>query len=194
MRNLIGTIFVALLLLLSSCAAPGSALGKVGIRANISLPLESDLRLRITLDESYGLGSIDRYFGKPEDYGHKDQVTVLTMKPDGSFEDQIFEVLYHVTYFILPPLGPIPRKAPKPYYIIEFSNIKDEIYVVGEPRTGFEYRTYSYSKNAEFSKDEAYWRITSGEFTEALIENTNMWLLNIKIERNIQTTSAQANN
>ena len=62
------------------------------------------------------LGGLDEYFGKPEDYGHHDRINILDVSEEGIFKGAEDEVLYHMTFWLLPPLGIIPKTPPKPYY------------------------------------------------------------------------------
>lgn len=168
---------------LQGCAAPGSAIGRVSIDGEIYPPPKEELSVRVKLDKHYGLGGIDEYFGKPEDYGHHDIISILNVSRKGIFKGPKVEVLYHMTFWLLPPLGVIPKTPPKPYFFIEFSNKKDEIYLVGEAKDGFDYKVYDIPRNKEIAKEEASWHILSGEYLPIEGEAPNGWRLQLKIDK-----------
>lgn len=168
---------------LQGCAAPGSAIGRISIDGEINPPPKEELSVRVTLDKHYGLGGLDEYFGKPEDYGHHDIINILDVSKEGIFNGPEAEVIYHMTFWLLPPLGVIPKTPPKPYYFLEFSNKKDEIYLVGEAKDGFDYKVYDIPTKNEITKENACWNILSGEYLPIEGEGPNGWRLQLEIEK-----------
>jgi len=130
----------AVSLLLVGCAAPGSSITRHCIRGTVVDSLGRGVpgqRVVIVLPASYGLGGLDTYFGRPEDYGHHDQRAMLTTDGSGNFCHLFDPCAYHITFFLLPPLGPFPRRPPKPVYGVHLSPCT---YVVGYDRDHFDYR------------------------------------------------------
>lgn len=168
---------------LQGCAAPGSAIGRISIDGEIKPPPKDELKLRVTLDKHYGLGGLDEYFGKPEDYGHHDKINILNVNDDGVFKGPEAEVIYHMTFWILPPIGGFPKTPPKPYFFIEFSNIKDEIYLVGEAGESIDYKVFHIPTRKEISKEDAYWQIVSGKYLPIESEGPKGWRLKLEIEK-----------
>lgn len=179
-------MYICIVLVLASlqgCVAPGSATGRISIDGEIYPPPREELSVRVTLDKHYGLGGLDKYFGEPEDYGHHDKINILTVGKDGIFKGPEAEVIYHMTFWFLPPLGVIPKTPPKPYFFLEFSNKKDEIYLVGEAKDGFDYKVYDIPTRNEITKGDAGWHILSGEYLPIDGEGPNGWRLLLEIEK-----------
>ena len=183
MRSFVGIFVIISSVLIQGCAAPGSALGRVSINGVVNELNSEGLELKLVLDKNYGMGGPDSYFGTPEDYGYKDKINVVEINEDGKFHGEELDVVYHRTFLLLPPLGGFPKKPPKPYYFLEFSNKKSETYLVGESKNGFDYKVYDKSSRTEIEKYKAYWNIKSGEFVELEKEGQKGWLLTIEIEK-----------
>ena len=98
-------------LVVTGCVAPGSSMGILKLRgqAHNSNPFEEPLKVRVLLPKEYGLGGLDHFFGKPEDYGHSDKVEDKEVDNEGNFSFR-HKVIYHITFYILPPLGAFPQK------------------------------------------------------------------------------------
>ena len=97
------------------CAAPGSALTQVELTGELrdrdGKPL-AHRPLEICLPAGYGLRGLDARWGKPADYGHRDQwVTVIT-DGEGRFAHTFEPVSYSMLFWLVPPLG--GGRPPKP--------------------------------------------------------------------------------
>ena len=165
------------------CAAPGSTVGRISIDGEINPPPKEELNVTVTLDKHYGLSGLDKYFGEPEDYGHHDIINILNVGKEGIFKGPEAEVVYHMTFWFLPPLGIIPKTPPKPYFFLEFSDKKDEIYLVGEANNNFDYKVYDITSRNEITKQKASWNILSGEYLPIEGEGPNGWRLQLEIEK-----------
>jgi hypothetical protein len=180
---------------LYSCAAPGSAIGRIGIKGEILSKDVKNLKITFELPENYGIGGLD----KPSDHKHEKPPIEMVVDKEGKFSGY-YGAIYHVTVFLLPPLGAKPEIAPKPKFIYaRFSDSKDELYIffprMEESQDGFEYYVYDKSiktkeawkdgKVVKISKDKASWIIESGNFVkEKSQKNENEWVLYLKIRKN----------
>ena len=127
-------------LLLIGCAAPGSVLTRSSIHGKLldrrGQPV-SGQRVEVLLPSSYGLEGMDRIQGQPEDYGHHDETVVLRTDRNGEFRHLFEARTRSIMYFLLPPIGPVPRQAPKPSLQIRTPRHN---YLVGWNRDHFDYR------------------------------------------------------
>jgi hypothetical protein len=108
---------VALTGSLVGCVAPGSAVTQVRFAGQLKdesgEPL-GNLPIQICLPAAYGLAGLDAAMGKPADYGHQDQWVSLTTDAEGRYWYEFQPVTYSVSYWLFPPLGPMPKDPPKP--------------------------------------------------------------------------------
>jgi|SRR5262245_23157615 len=181
MRALILPLLVAITS--SGCAAPGSALGHLGFSGAVSEPNSAaPLTIAITLPRDYGLGGLDRAFGKPEDYGHKDH-TVTTAVSEGTFTVEFPPVVYHVTFWLLPPLGAYPKRPPAPVYYVSFSDAPEEVYLVGMKGEEFDYRVFDRASRQARPKTAAAWSIVDGKYLLVDSAGKKVWHLRITITK-----------
>jgi len=114
---------LAALAALTGCAFPGSSLTQVEFRGRLvdegGAPLVGE-QLRLTLPAGYGLAGLDRTFGEPSDYGHRDQIAVVRTDTDGRFAHVFEPTTYSMSFFLLPPLGAIPGDPPAPAIYIRW--------------------------------------------------------------------------
>jgi hypothetical protein len=61
----------------------------------------------------------------------------LTTDSTGSFSHIFDPSIYHITFFLLPPLGAFPRQPPKPFYGV---HLPSRTYFVGYDHDHFDYR------------------------------------------------------
>lgn len=115
---------------LTGCVAPGSKIGHLAVRGSLAsndgTPFNGEA-IEFILPAAYGLGGLDPYFGKPEDYGHQDRRFSTTTDEHGEFAHDLGENIYHATMWFIPPLGMLPRRPPALFLL------------VGVPRCGGEY-------------------------------------------------------
>jgi len=86
--------------------------------------------IEFILPAEYGLGGLDPYFGKPEDYGHHDRRFSTMTDSNGEFRYNVGRTVYHVTMFLIPPLGALPRRPPAPFLLVRVRRYADEYYAV----------------------------------------------------------------
>ncbi len=128
-------------ILVPGCAAPGSAVTQVHIRGRmINARGEPVARqaVQLLLPASYGLAGLDARMGKPSRYGHKDQVVMVRTDPDGRIEHAFAETTYSIAFWLLPPLGPCPKKPPKPWVLLRTDRQTDDYWVLRMTDSGFE--------------------------------------------------------
>jgi len=158
---------ILLLVLSNGCAAPGSALGRVGLSGMVTgIENPNDLRVRAVLPEVYGLGGLDRLFGKPSDYGNADLFGGSAIDSKGEFSIIFDPLVYHAAFWLLPPLGFQPKYPPDPYFAIQFSNAPDQIYIVQKRWGKIQYEVWSLPDKKELQRENAFWRIVNGSIEE----------------------------
>ncbi|MDX2109048.1 MAG: hypothetical protein SFY80_02280 [Verrucomicrobiota bacterium] len=184
-------IFAIPALLLSGCVAPGSSVGRVGLKAQLDKPYTAAMELRAVLTKEYGLGGLDRHFGKPEDYGNRDIVKVAPLTNE-KFQIEFPRLVYHIDFWMLPPLGALPRQPPPPMFWIELSDSPDEVYQVGFVKHQFKYRVWDRSSRLEKSASEAKWLLFDGRYApESFPEEDKVWYLEFRIQK--QNTENEPN-
>jgi hypothetical protein len=116
-----------------ACVAPGSSSGHLSVRGTLTSdrgrPLAKE-ELQILLPAAYGLGGLDLVMDKPEDFGHRDQVFTTTTGSNGEFFYDLGTRIYHVNFWLIPPLGGLPRHPPAPFVLVRITNMPDEYYAV----------------------------------------------------------------
>jgi hypothetical protein len=70
--------------------------------------------VELFLPAGYGLAGMDRAWGAPSDYGHRDARAVVVTGEDGRFSHLFPPTTYSVSFLLIPPLGSLPRTPPPP--------------------------------------------------------------------------------
>jgi hypothetical protein len=168
----------------TGCAVPGSALGILKLSGHIDNHNASDeaLKVRVLLPKAYGLGGLDPVFEKPEDDGNSDRARIQTVDPDGNFVFK-HEVVYHITFFIVPPLGNIPKTPPPPVYLVGFSDCRDEVYWVDFKGNRPRYKAYRMPHKQEIPADKATWTIFDGAVEEIEVDGRKALDIVLKIRK-----------
>ena len=180
-----GTTALALCLLwtLTGCAAPGSKIGRVGFSATVErVPTPVKTRIEITLPKDYGLGGFDRVFPGPEAFGHRDQTASAELSGEPVKID-FPPLVYHITFWLLPPLGAFPRHPPPPMYWVSFSDAPEEIYLLGMNRGQLDYRVYNRGTRQECPKGDAAWQITRAEYKPVGTGENETWHLVVALTK-----------
>lgn len=181
MRTL--ALSLATIVTLSGCAAPGSAIGRIGFSGNLDgVPLDRPVSLRVTLPKAYGLGGLDLVMNTAEDFGQKDQTIFIELKA-GSFEYEFPPLVYHITFWLMPPLGAFPRQPPAPVFVVTFPDANNEIYLVGMDGDNFRYDVYKGTSREKLKHEAASWLIEHGDYTRREGEPA-VWFLRIKAKPN----------
>jgi len=127
--------------LATGCAAPGSAICRTRVTGHLfdqaGLPLKNQ-QLDLLLPSQYGLAGLDARWGKPEDYGHRDQKATLATDDKGRFDHAFMPTTYSIAFWIFPPLGTIPRKPPEPYFYLKLPSQTNEFWVLWMKKEGLE--------------------------------------------------------
>jgi hypothetical protein len=100
----------------------------------------AEQQIDLVLPRAYGLAGVDTRWGKPEDYGHHDQKATVTTDANGQFEYAFAATTYSVTFWLIPPLGPIPRKPPEPYFYLKLPVQMEEFWVLWMRKSGVKTR------------------------------------------------------
>jgi hypothetical protein len=117
----------------SGCIAPGSANGYVSVRGALQsasgAPL-ADREVQLILPREYGLGGLDLVLGDAEDFGHEDRKFTVVTDANGEFAYDLGRHIYHITFWLLPPLGGFPRHPPPPALFVRVPSFPGEYYAV----------------------------------------------------------------
>lgn len=180
MKHLAVTLVAALLV--SACAAPGSSIGRIAFSGQVARAPEK-LALEVTLPKHYGLGGLDLVMNEPEDFGHKDK-TIKIEVTGGSFSHEFEPLVYHITFWLLPPLGGYPRHPPAPVYVVRFSDAPEEVYLVGMDDGAFRYEVYARATKEKIKHEEATWLLDEGDYVLVETDGKDVWHLKIKAKPN----------
>jgi hypothetical protein len=116
-----------------ACVAPGSSSGHLSVRGTLTSdqgqPLANE-EMQLLLPAPYGLGGLDLVANKPEDFGLRDQVFTTTTGPDGEFFFDLGIHIYHMSVWLIPPLGGLPRHPPAPFVLVRVTGMPGEYYAV----------------------------------------------------------------
>ena len=130
--------FSFLILFSGACVAPGSSMGRVAVTGQLIDPsgqAVADEEVQIVLPATYGLGGLDLVLKEPSEFGRNDQLFELVTNAEGRFEQDLGVQVYHMSFWILPPLGGFPKRPPAPFVLLRFPERGEEIYAV-ETRNG----------------------------------------------------------
>jgi len=118
---------------LHGCVAPGSSTGRLAVAGELVDPdgnAVADEEVQIVLPADYGLGGLDLVLNEPTDFKQEDQSFVLVTDSRGMFEQNLGYWVYHMDFWLLPPLGGFPKRPPPPLFLIRFPERGDEVYAV----------------------------------------------------------------
>lgn len=194
--RLVVTLLIGTYCALTGCAAPGSMMGKVELSGMItdSQSLQ-DLKVKVVLPETYGLGGLDRFFGKPSDYGNTDHVGVVGVNEKGEFDIAFGPIVYHAAFWLIPPLGFQPKYPPDPFLAIGVSDSPDQVYLVQKKWGKIVYEVWDVAAKTRIPIEKASWRITDGSIEKTEYEYKEMKLngkvMKLKIQRQASNPSMQ---
>ena len=182
-KFLLAFILIASCIVLSGCAAPGSQIGQIGLKIQCDEKSRDAGPIRVLLTKDYGLGGLDRYFGKPEDYGHRDMEQVA-LPAGGKYRIEFSPVAYHITFWLLPPLGAYPKRPPPPAYLLRFLGNDNEVYLVGLNKKEFQYRVFDRQSRQEKKPSEANWMLEDGRYApETLADGGATWFIEFTLKK-----------
>jgi hypothetical protein len=174
-------LVIAITALFTGCVAPGSSVGRIGLKAHCEANESSPKELRVVLTKEYGLGGLDRYFGKPEDYGHRD-IEMVASATDGRYRAE-FAVVYHIDFWMIPPLGPLPRHPPAPVYWLQIADSPEEVYLAGFDKRGLRYRVFDRLSRKEKKDSDARWKLADGRYApEPTSGGKKIWYLEFTLK------------
>jgi hypothetical protein len=115
------------------CVAAGSSSGHLSVRGTLTSdrgqPLANE-ELQLLMPAAYGLGGLDLVTHEPEDFGQHDQIFKTTTGPNGAFVFDLGTRIYHVSFWLVPPLGGLPRHPPAPFVLLRVTSMPGEYYAV----------------------------------------------------------------
>jgi hypothetical protein len=117
----------------SGCVAAGSSSGRLTVRgtltSNQGQPLANE-ELQLLLPAAYGLGGLDLVTHEPEDFGQHDQIFKTTTERNGAFLFDLGTRIYHINFWLIPPLGGFPRHPPTPFVLLRVTSMPGEYYAI----------------------------------------------------------------
>lgn len=163
--------------LLSACAAPGSSIGRIAFSGHVTSAPDK-LALEVTLPKHYGLGGLDLVLNAPEDFGRRDQTIRIDVQ-EGSFSHEFKPLVYHITFWLLPPSGAFPRHPPAPVYVVRFSDAPGEVYLIGMDGGDFRYEVYARDTRKKMKHEDATWLLHDGDYVSVESGDKDVWHLKI---------------
>ncbi|WP_445772774.1 hypothetical protein [Shewanella sp.] len=145
-RNTIYTFLLISLLALQGCVAPGSAIGNLKISGSVVSSADKPVankQIEFMLPAAYGLGGLDLLMNSPEDFGYTDHRFVAKTDENGNFEVNLGERIYHISFWLLPPLGGFPSRPPAPFLFARFPDSESEYYAIQTHDGSFKIYNYS---------------------------------------------------
>jgi len=140
---------ICLILLFTQCVAPGSGLTRFSVTGQIKLDTikNDDKAIELILPQHYGLSGLDAKMGQPSDYGHFRQDTIMQPDSIGNF-DHLFEpTTYSAAFWIIPPLGFLPKYGPPPFFGVKLNKYSPFVYVIAFPKKQLDYKVYDIRTN-----------------------------------------------
>ncbi len=119
--------------LASACAAPGSSVGHLSLEGRLvseAGELLPDREVQVGLPAAYGLGGLDLVLGGAEDFGNEAQTFTATTDSRGEFFLDLGNRGFHVSFWLIPPLGARPRHPPPPFLLLRVPSFPGEYYAV----------------------------------------------------------------
>lgn len=121
------------LLFAAGCAFPGSKVGELSVKGRLSTEDGEPLpgrTVEFLLPAEYGLGPMDLALGGPEAFGHEDVAITVTTDANGEFNQIVRPSVYHINFWVLPPLGARPEHPPSPMLALRVPSYPGEFYIV----------------------------------------------------------------
>jgi hypothetical protein len=138
-------------MLFAGCGAPGSAITQPGISGRLVDGHGhgvANKRISLMLPAQYGLAGLDAVWGKPEDYGHRQQEDTVETDSDGRFNCLFPPTTYSIVLLLLPPLGVIPSQPPKPFIGLRTASVAPNSYLIGWEGDHLGYRIWDHGTGA----------------------------------------------
>lgn len=123
----------SLTIFLGGCVFPGSGIGHLSVQGSLTTDQNDPLpnrQVEFLLPASYGFGGHDLVLNKPQDFGHQDQRFRVSTDSNGEFSHDLGEHIYHMSVWLLPPLGGFPRHPPAPVLLVRVPGFPGEYYAV----------------------------------------------------------------
>ena len=118
---------------LSSCAFPKKSITGINISGQLLAPSGAPLRnqkIELTLPVGYGLNDIDRDFVEEEEAVLPRESKVVQTDALGSFSHSFRPVPYSAAFWILPPIGSVPKSPPRPHIYLRVLSDPEVVYSV----------------------------------------------------------------
>jgi len=179
-------ISIPLLLFLAGCCFPGSAVTRVRVEGQFidqqGKPLP-DKNIILGFPKQYGLAGLDAIWGKPEDYGHRNQTSILTTDNNGYISTIFGPTTYSCSVCIFPPLGTLPKKPPYPAFKMRIGDGPPlEYYVITGNKNGIKAIVLSGFVKGPLDKSIDAPAEVTGELVEETFNNWVGWIIKFKLK------------
>jgi hypothetical protein len=142
---------IGLAFVVAACAAPGCALTQVGVTGRLidadGAPVAGE-QIELKLPAKHGLAGLDRVMLEPSAYGHHSMSATVVTDSDGRFSWRFPQTTYSISYFFIPPLGPLPRKPPPPTVGVRTAGMAPDWLVVRPDDETVECRLFDDASNS----------------------------------------------
>ncbi|WP_367154935.1 hypothetical protein [Methylomonas sp. HYX-M1] len=178
-------IFAPILgLLIEGCAAPGSGIGNLAVSGRLTSSSDQPIsgkEIQFILPATYGLGGLDLVMNSPDDFGHKDRRFNVTTDENGQFYQDLGQTIYHVTCWLLPPVGCYPSGPPAPFLLVRLPDNQSEYYAVQTQDGQFKVFTMS-GKETPVEESSVKSISTKVENSNDKKERSTVGVINIQIK------------
>ena len=120
--------------LAAGCALPSRSVGHVSLLGSLESAAKQPLANRevaVMVPAEYGLGAVDLRFPNSTDtLLHQDENYKAVTDANGKFEIDLGDRDYNTNFWLLPPLGRLPRRPPPVYFRLQVPSIPGERYAV----------------------------------------------------------------
>jgi len=150
-RSFFAVFALFLPLIFAGCGAPGSVITQPGVSGRLVDGHGhgvANKRITLMLPAQYGLAGLDAAWGKPEDYGHRQQEDTVETDSTGRFNCLFPPTTYSIVLFLLPPLGVIPSQPPKPFFGLRTASVEPDSYLIGWEGDHLGYRLWDHGTGA----------------------------------------------
>ncbi len=184
MKKSFWALLVPLYCIIVGCVAPGSSLTRLRVQGEIVNQSENGVtNQEVTLGfaKQYGLAGLDAIWGKPESYGHHDQTITISTNENGIFDHTFDPTTYSISFWILPPIGVIPKNPPEPFFFLRIDDNPNEYYYIHADRDKISYKVISRYHKDKLDKSPSRPFTLSGELLEDKFDNFKGWLVRFKL-------------
>lgn len=169
---------------LPGCMAPGSGMTRFEVSGRYldgsGAPVAGE-PVRLVLPGKYGLRGLDAMFGKPEDYGHRNQVVDLLTDGDGRF-GHTFTTTYTACFWLIPPIGMAFSSAPDPAIVAFLPRHPGQYYSIVGDEEEVSVRAFDNGTGEELDSDAVVPVLIEGRAVEVEGQGPKGWVVEVTIQ------------